>query len=100
MSEEFNLDRKVNIDNSIDPTGKKWEIIHIKGSALYEARPNPYNAQTAIPDEFSGRWTKTHQLQDQINLYLNRAWDASEEAAKKLAGKQRAKVAAEENKDK
>jgi hypothetical protein len=99
MSESFNLDRKVNIENSIDPTGKKWEIFHIKGSALYEARPNPYNAQTKIPDEFSGRWTKTQKLQEQIDLYLNRSWDASEEVAKKAAGKARAKKAAEENKE-
>ena len=96
MSEAFDLDRQTNISNNIDPLGKKWEIKHIKGSALYEARPNPYNAQTKIPDEFSGRWTKPHVLQEQIELYLNRAWDASDEAAKKAAGKQRAKAARED----
>ena len=93
MSETFNLDRKMNIDNNIDPLGKKWEIFHLKGSALYEARPNPYNAATEIPSEFQGRWTKPDLLQSQINLYLNRAWDKAEDAAKKAPGKERAKAA-------
>lgn len=89
MSEAFNLDRHVNIENSIDPTGKKWEIFHIKGSALYEARPNPYNQATEIPDEFKGRWTKPTILQEQINLFLNRAWDKAEEAQRKAPAKAR-----------
>lgn len=93
MSDTYNLERQQNIENNIDPTGKKWEIYHIKGSSLYEARPIPYNAQTTIPEEFEGRWTKHTLLTEQINLFLHRVWDKAELAAKKLerkaeAGKQ------------
>jgi hypothetical protein len=98
MSVTFNLDRHMNVENSIDPTGKKWEIFHIKGSALYEARPNPYNAQTEIPDEFKGRWTKPTLLQEQINLFLSRTWDAAEEAQRKSAANARANDAREATK--
>jgi hypothetical protein len=90
MSDRYNLERQHNIENNIDPTGKKWEIYHIKGSALYECRPNPYNPQTTIPDEFKGRWTKHTLLQDQILLFLNRAWDKAEKEAQKLERKNQA----------
>jgi flagellar hook protein FlgE len=98
MSETFNLDRHTNIENSIDPTGKKWEIYHIKGSSLYTARPNPFNEQTKIPEEFEGRWTKHTLLQEQINLYLTRTWDAAEEAQKKAASRKRTQDMKEETK--
>tara|TARA_B100001123_G_scaffold114278_2_gene133034 strand:+ start:11704 stop:12075 length:372 start_codon:yes stop_codon:yes gene_type:complete len=87
MTEEYNLDREIAVEKNVDPTGRKWEIVHLKGSALYEARPNPYRADTQIPDEFAGKWTKHTLLNDQINLYLNRVWDASELATKKNARK-------------
>lgn len=86
----YNLERQTNIENNIDPTGKKWEIFSIKGSSLYEARPNPYNPQTTIPDEFQGRWTKHTKLQEQINLFLNRSWDKAEEVARKMERKAQA----------
>ena len=87
MTEEYNLDREIAIEKSEDPTGRKWEVVHLKGSSLYEARPNPYRADTQIPDEFAGKWTKHTLIKDQIKLYLNRVWDASELAAKKNARK-------------
>ena len=87
MTEEYNLDREIAIEKNVDPTGRKWEIVHLKGSSLYEARPNPYRADTQIPDEFAGKWTKHTLIKDQIKLYLNRVWDASELAAKKNARK-------------
>lgn len=90
MSDTYNLERETNVEANIDPTGKKWEIYHIKGSSLYEARPNPYNAQTTIPDEFVGRWTKHTLLQEQMNLFLNRAWDKAEKEAAKLERKNQA----------
>jgi hypothetical protein len=90
MSETYNLEREQNIENNIDPTGKKWEIYHIKGSSLYEARPIPYNAQTTIPDEFIGRWTKHTLLTEQIKLFLNRVWDAAELKTRKLERKSEA----------
>ena len=89
MSDTFNIDRHVNIENNVDALGKQWQIFHLKGSALYEARPNPYRADTEIPDEFKGRWTKPHLLQEQILKYLNRSWDHAEEAAKKSASNKR-----------
>ena len=87
MTEEYNLDREIAIEKNVDPTGRKWEVVHLKGSSLYEARPNPYRADTQIPDEFAGKWTKHTLIKDQIKLYLNRVWDASELAAKKNARK-------------
>ena len=90
MSETFNLDRHQNVEHNIDPQGKKWNIYHIKGSALYEARPEPYRVDTEIPDEFKGRWTKPTLLDQQIKLYVNRAWDAVELAQKKAAANKRA----------
>ena len=87
MTEEYNLDREIAIEKNVDPTGRKWQVVHLKGSSLYEARPNPYRADTQIPDEFAGKWTKHTLIKDQIKLYLNRVWDASELAAKKNARK-------------
>ena len=87
MTEEYNLDREIAIEKNVDPTGRKWQVVHLKGSSLYEARPNPYRADTQIPDEFPGKWTKHTLIKDQIKLYLNRVWDASELAAKKNARK-------------
>lgn len=96
MSDKFNLDRQMNVDNNIDALGKKWEIVHIKGSALYEGRCNPYDERVATPKEFEGRWTKPTLLDKQIKVYVNRTWDMAEEAAKKAPGKERAKKQREE----
>ena len=90
MSETFNLDRKMNIDNNVDALGKQWNIVHIKGSALFEARVEPYNAQTQTPKEFEGRWTKPDLLQSKITAYLNRSWDQAEQKAKMAAANARA----------
>ena len=88
MSEKFNLDRELNIRESVDPRGVKWNIMHIRGTALYEARP--HNNKSDIPDEFIGRWTKPDLLKQQIDLYLNRAWDKAEEEAKRAPANKRA----------
>lgn len=97
MSETYNLERQQNLENSIDPTGKKWTIVHIKGTALYEARPEPYRSDIVTPGEFEGRWTKPSLLQDQISLFLNRAWDKAEAVAQKMERKAHAsKQAAKE----
>lgn len=98
MSEVYNLERQQNIENRIDPTGKKWEIYSIKGSALFECRPIPYNPNTIIPDEFKGRWTKTTLLLEQVLLYLNRAWDKADAA--KLKNDRRNQAAKENAKAK
>ena len=90
MTDKFNLDREIAIEKNVDPTGRKWEIVHLKGSSLYEARPNPYRVDTQIPDEFAGKWTKHTLIKEQIKLYLNRAWDASELATQKNARKAQA----------
>jgi hypothetical protein len=83
MSDTFNLDRKMNMDNNIDPNGRKWNIVHIKGTALYTARPEPYRDDIVFPDEFKGRWTKPTLLDKQIKLYLTRAWNKADEATAK-----------------
>jgi len=95
MSETFNLDRETNMQHNIDPTGRKWEIKQIKGTALFVGVPNPYRSDFVCPDEFEGRWTKPDLLMKQIKLYLTRAWDKSDEAKMKAERKaQAAKEAA------
>ena len=93
MSGTFNLERQTNVANNIDATGKKWEIVHIKGSALYEARPNPYRSDFVCPKEFEGRWTKHTLLDQQIKLYVNRSWDQAEKV--KAANARQAQAAKE-----
>jgi hypothetical protein len=86
MSEVFNLDRKVNMQENIDPTGKKWEVkkVNISGS-LYVAVPNPYREDFVCPKEFAGSWTQPSILQEKITIWLNRQWDKAE-AAQQRAG--------------
>lgn len=83
--EQFNLDRKISVDNMVDPTGKKWEIHGRRGSALVHARPNPDRADAQIPKEFSGEWTSPQRLNDLIKAWLNRMWDKAEAAQLKAA---------------
>jgi hypothetical protein len=90
----FSVEREVSIEKNVDPTGRKWNVVHLKGSALYEARPEPYRSDIVTPDEFEGRWTKPEMLLKQIRLYLNRAWDASDKAAEKAARQQQAAIEA------
>lgn len=82
MSEEaFNLDRKVNVAENIDPTGKKWEIKKVnKTGALYVAVPNPYHADFVCPKSFQGAWTQPSVLQEKISIWLNLQWDKAEKA--------------------
>lgn len=82
MSEAFNLDRKISMENMIDPTGKKWEIKGERGTALVQARPNPDRADAQIPDEFHGKWTSPTVLKERITVWLNKQWDKSDEAAR------------------
>jgi hypothetical protein len=86
MAEVFNLDRHTNIQNNIDPRGKRWEIQSIKGSSLYKVVPNPHNG-SLIPDELDGTWTKPVLLQARINAYLAKAWDHSEACTQKAERK-------------
>ncbi len=86
MSEQaFNLDRKVNMEENIDPTGKKWEIKKVnKSGALFLAVPNPYRADFVCPTPFAGSWTQPSVLQEKITAWLNQQWDKSEEAQKRV----------------
>lgn len=81
MSEVFNLDRKVNMQENIDPQGKKWEIKKVnKSGALFTAVPNPYRADFICPPSFSGSWTQPSVLQEKITIWLNGQWDKAEKA--------------------
>jgi hypothetical protein len=100
MTEEvFDLNREISTERNIDPLGRKWDIVHLKGSSLYECRPNPYNAATEIPDEFKGRWTKPVLLQEQVKLYLNRSWDKADQAALHAASRRRSQEMREMTKE-
>ena len=83
MSEEFNLDRELNIQHNVDALGKKWNVVHIRGTALYEARPEPYRSDFQCPKEFAGQWTKPPVLKELITKYVTRTWDKSEKASQK-----------------
>lgn len=76
--EQFNLDRKISVENMVDPTGKKWEIHGKRGSALVHARPNPDRKDAQIPKEFAGDWTSPQRLKDLVKMWLNRMWDKAE----------------------
>lgn len=82
MSEAvFNLDRKINMQENIDPQGKKWEIKkQNKSGSLYVAVPNPYRADFVCPKPFSGAWTLPSTLQEKITSWLNTQWDKAEKA--------------------
>ena len=95
MSETFNLDRELNIEHNVDALGKKWNIVHIRGSSLYEARPEPYRSDFQCPEEFGGRWTKPTLLQDQITKYVTSTWDHSAKLDQKRARKKVANKAKE-----
>lgn len=88
--EQFDLDRHISIENSIDPLGRKWEIKGERGSSLVHARPNPDRADAIIPTDFSGQWTSPTKLRDRILLWLNKQWDASDKKAVKTVRKEHA----------
>lgn len=99
-AESFNLDRDLNIQNNVDALGRKWHIVHIRGSALYEARPEPYRSDFQCPDEFKGRYTNTPMLLERIKVYVTKTWDnVDNKAAKKGKGKPVPKVTHEESLD-
>lgn len=88
--EKFNLDRKISMDNMIDPTGRKWDVKGERGSSLVHARPNPDRADALIPVQFKGRWTSPTVLREKIETWLNQQWDKSE--AETLRRSQRAGI--------
>lgn len=93
---EFNLDRKVSMDNRVDATGKKW-MIHInRATGLSYARPEPDRSDAVIPKEFSGMWTKPQMLEERIKIYLDKSWDQAELAQQKAERKKNVKRATEE----
>jgi hypothetical protein len=100
MSEQetYNLDRQIAIENNVDATGKKWEIVQAgRESNLLVAIPNPFRKDFVCPKPFIGKWTSRDVLQEQITLYLNQSWDKSEliqvkNARKKEAAKEAAKT--------
>lgn len=83
MSEvQFNLERKIAIENMVDPTGKQWVIKGERGTALVQARPDPDRADAQIPDAFHGKWTSPTVLKEKVVVWLNKQWDKSDEAVR------------------
>ncbi len=81
--EQFDLDRHVSIENSVDPLGRKWEIKGERGSSLVHARPNPDRADATIPKDFAGQWTSPTVLREKILHWLNKQWDSSDKTVVK-----------------
>jgi hypothetical protein len=79
--EQFNLDRKISIENHIDPTGRKWEIKGERGSALVHVRPNPDREDAIIPREFGGKWTSPSVLNEKVVQWLENQWNKSDAEA-------------------
>jgi hypothetical protein len=80
---EFSLDRQQNIANNIDASGKKWEVLHKRGTAMYLARPVPDRKDAVIPARFAGFWTKAQLCQDQITMYCEQSWNEADRIAAK-----------------
>ena len=85
------LDRTESIAANVDPMGREWQIKNIRGSSLLKAEPEPFRKDFICPTEFQGSWTSTSQLQEQIQIWLNRVWDASELLTTKQERKTQAK---------
>lgn len=88
--EQFDLDRHISIENSVDPLGRKWEIKGERGSSLVHARPNPDREDAIIPKDFAGQWTSPTKLSEKITLWLNEQWDDSDKKAVKAVRKEHA----------
>lgn len=93
--EKFDLDRQISLENSIDPTGKKWEIHGQRGSALVHVRPNPDREGAVIPKPLEGKWTSPSVLKEKIDVWLKTQWNASDKSVLKADGRKRAKSAKE-----
>ena len=83
MSEQFTLDRDANLQQNIDPTGRKWAIHTKRGSNLFYARPDPDREDAVIPTLIEGHWTKITLLQERIDLFLQRTWRDSDRQAER-----------------
>jgi hypothetical protein len=95
---EFNLDREISINNSVDATGKKWMIHMNKHNGLCFARPEPDRTDAVIPKDLEGVWTKPSMLQTRIEAYLNQTWDKAEAAT--AAAERKRQATAEQAKSK
>jgi hypothetical protein len=93
MTDKFDLDREVSIQNGVDAEGKKWVIKAQRGNGLLYARPDPDRENAVIPKDLSGLWTKIGLLQKQIGIYLDKSWNQAEEA--KLKAERKAQAAKE-----
>lgn len=83
MTEKFNLDREISIDKNVDALGKKWNIVHIRGTALYKVIPDPAPHNYMVPKNMQGLWTKPSLLDDEIKKYLKESWDLADAKANK-----------------
>lgn len=91
---EQQVDRNYCIENQTDAFGNKWEVFHIKGTALYELhvvegnkrinRDNPLQEDPSkVSIKLSGRYTKPQYALETLTKYLNVSWDAADKKNKK-----------------
>ena len=88
MTEKFDLNREMNLENAIDAFGKKWHVMHIRGTALYEARPEPEVNGWKMPTQMEGRWTKPNLLKEKIDQYVLETWDMADKKSIKAERKE------------
>ena len=100
MSDTFNLDRTISIQNNVDALGKNWVIHNHRGTSLCHIRPNPDRSDAKIPEEMQGQWTKPSLLREKLVAYLNSSWDMADAAIAKAASVKQAEVEAPKKEEK
>jgi len=111
MTIQAQVTRDSAIESGTDPFGKKWGVAHQGQTALYyigHVKEDDYKEgeqlvvkPTSYPAaNLQGHFTKPDNAKIEIRKWLVDSWDASDEAAKNQAGKERAKLQkAEEEKE-
>ena len=90
MSDQV-LKRESAIADNRDPRGVQWGIFPQIGRALYmvfAVKKSPEgkiieDRKYQVPEECLGEWTHPNKAQFQIERYLERMWNMSDEEAKK-----------------
>lgn len=112
------IDREYNIEKNRDSFGREWQIMHLKGSSLYEihvvdgdqrvSRSNPLQedlrSKKGASIRLDGRYTKPDYAHKDLVRYLNLSWDLAQkknktEEQKEQRASHKAKVEAKAEKD-
>lgn len=70
--------------NNIDPTGRKWGIGKVVGTALYHIDVVDGPAVGSKPKDLNSKYTNPTLAQKAIEKYLADMWDYSEKKEQKL----------------